>query len=118
MDNVDRLPVDLEARELAVRLAGSGPRWLSSDGEFAIWSATVGEEREGEPVTLRGPLGQVAAGEQLVVVGAFERHARYGGSLPSRVSVWRCRSLRRVWRSGCAAACPGSARSSADDRDA
>ena len=78
MDNVDRCPVDPELRELAVRLAGSGPRWLSSDGEFAVWSATLGEEREGAAVTLRGPLGQVAAGEQLVVVGAFERHARYG----------------------------------------
>ena len=74
----DRLPADPEVRELAVTLAGVGPRWVSTDGEFAIWSAMVGEERDGEPVTLRGPLGQVAAGEQLVVVGAFEQHARYG----------------------------------------
>ena len=73
----DEPPVDPEARELAVTLAAGGPRWVSSEGEFAIWSATLARSG-GRPVTLRGPLGQVAAGEQLVVVGAFERHARYG----------------------------------------
>lgn len=74
----DRAPADPEARELHVTLAASGPRFATPDGEFAIWSATVGEERDGEPVTLRGALGHVQAGEQLVVAGGYEQHARYG----------------------------------------
>jgi exodeoxyribonuclease V alpha subunit len=73
----DRAPHDPEARELAVTLAASGPRWVAPDGEFAIWSATLGEG-DGEPVTLRGALGHVAAGDALVVAGAYERHPRYG----------------------------------------
>ncbi|HEU5405960.1 MAG TPA: AAA family ATPase [Gaiellaceae bacterium] len=71
----DEPPVDPEARELAVTLAAGGPRWVSPDGEFAIWSASL---ENGEPLTLRGALGHVAAGESIVVVGAVERHARYG----------------------------------------
>ena len=73
----DRAPADPEARKLAVTLSPSGPRWVSPDGEFAIWSATLGEG-DGERLTLRGPLGQVAAGDSLVVSGAYEQHARYG----------------------------------------
>jgi exodeoxyribonuclease V alpha subunit len=73
----DRRPADPDARELAVTLSASGPRWVSPDGEFAIWSATLGEG-DGEPLTLRGPLGHVAAGDGLVVAGAYERHPRYG----------------------------------------
>jgi exodeoxyribonuclease V alpha subunit len=74
----DRSPSDPEARELHVTLAASGPRWAAPDGEFAIWSATLGEEPDGEPVTLRGALAHAAPGEQLVVVGGYEQHARYG----------------------------------------
>jgi exodeoxyribonuclease V alpha subunit len=71
----DRPPADPETRELHVTLAAGGPRWASPDGEFAIWSAVLAD---GEPVTLRGPLGGVSAGEELVVSGGYERHARYG----------------------------------------
>jgi exodeoxyribonuclease V alpha subunit len=71
----DLPPADPETRELHVTLAVGGPRWASPDGEFAIWSASL---PGGEPVTLRGPLGGVTAGEELVVSGGFERHARYG----------------------------------------
>jgi exodeoxyribonuclease V alpha subunit len=85
--DADRTPLDPETRELHVTLAGSGPRWVSADGEFAIWSATVGEEPDGEPVTLRGPLAGVAPGEQLVVGGGFGRHARYGWQF--RVETFR-----------------------------
>ncbi len=71
----DEPPVDPESREVAVTLAAGGPRWVSPDGEFAIWSASL---ENGLPLTLRGPLGSVAAGESIVVAGAVERHARYG----------------------------------------
>ncbi len=71
----DEPPVDPEARELAVTLAAGGPRWVSPDGEFAIWSASL---ENGRPLTLRGALGHVAAGESLVVAGAVEQHPRYG----------------------------------------
>src|SRR3954471_17789987 len=64
-------PADLDAREITVTLAQSGPRYVSADREFAVWSATVGEALEGEPVTLAGPLGQVNAGERLVCSGVF-----------------------------------------------
>jgi len=71
----DEPPVDPEARELVVMLAAGGPRWVSPDGEFAIWSASL---ENGRPLTLRGALGHVGAGESIVVAGAVERHARYG----------------------------------------
>jgi exodeoxyribonuclease V alpha subunit len=71
----DEAPVDAEARELAVTLAAGGPRWISPDGEFAIWSASL---QDGRSLTLRGALGHVAAGESLVVAGAVEQHPRYG----------------------------------------
>ena len=71
----DEQPVDPETRELAVTLAAGGPRWVSPEGEFAIWSAVL---ENGRAITLRGPLGDVAAGESFVVAGAVERHARYG----------------------------------------
>jgi exodeoxyribonuclease V alpha subunit len=58
-----------------VTLAAGGPRWVSPDGEFAIWSASL---ENGRPLTLRGALGHVVAGESIVVAGAVERHARYG----------------------------------------
>ena len=68
-------PIDPESREVAVTLAAGGPRWVSPDGDFAIWSAVL---ENGRPLTLRGPLGHVAAGESIVVAGAVERHVRYG----------------------------------------
>ena len=71
-------PADLEARRIQVTLAESGPRFVSADLEFAVWTATIGESRQGEPLTLAGPLGHVTAGEQLVCSGAFAQHPRYG----------------------------------------
>lgn len=71
-------PADPSAREIRVTLSASGPRYLSGDAEFAVWSATLGEERDGEPVRLTGPLGHVTAGEQLVCVGAFSEHPKHG----------------------------------------
>jgi len=64
--------------EIEVTLARSGPRYVSPDLEFAVWSATLGEDVEGEELTLTGPLGHVAAGDQLVVAGGYAEHARYG----------------------------------------
>lgn len=64
--------------EIEVTLARSGPRYVSPDLEFAVWSATLGEDVEGEELTITGPLGHVAAGDQLVVAGAYAEHARYG----------------------------------------
>ena len=108
----DRAPADPEARELHVTLAVSGPRFATPDGEFAIWSATVGEDRDGEPVTLRGALGHVQPGEQLVVAGAYEQHARYGWQF----GVETFRSALPVSADGVALwlrrRCPGSARRS------
>ena len=68
-------PLDEDTREVAVTLAAGGPRWVSPDGEFAIWSASL---ESGRVLTLRGALGHVAAGESLVVAGAVEQHPRYG----------------------------------------
>jgi exodeoxyribonuclease V alpha subunit len=67
-----------EVREIEVTLSRLGPRYVSPDLEFAVWPATLGESADGEPVTLAGPLGHVAAGDQLVCAGAFAEHARYG----------------------------------------
>ncbi|MGH2841097.1 MAG: SF1B family DNA helicase RecD2, partial [Solirubrobacteraceae bacterium] len=67
------------AGEIRVTLSGSGPRYVSADAEFAVWMATLGEEKgEGESLTLVGPLAHVTAGEQLICVGAFAEHPRYG----------------------------------------
>ncbi len=51
---------------------------MSPDLEFAVWPATIGEGREGDPVTLAGPLAHVTASEQLFCTGAFSQHPRYG----------------------------------------
>ena len=64
--------------EIRVTLSVSGPRYVSPDAEFAVWSATLGEERDGEPVTLTGPLGHVTPGDQLVCTGAYAEHPRHG----------------------------------------
>jgi exodeoxyribonuclease V alpha subunit len=65
-------------REIRVTLSPSGPRYVSGDAEFAVWSAILGEEPDGEAITLTGPLGHVTAGEQLVCAGAFAEHAKHG----------------------------------------
>src|SRR5947208_11704913 len=78
LDADDEPPVDAEVRELAVTLASGGPRWVSPDGEFAIWSASL---ENGRTVTLRGGPGHVAGGESIVVAGAVERQPRYGWQL-------------------------------------
>jgi exodeoxyribonuclease V alpha subunit len=70
--------VDLEVRELVVTLADSGPRYVSADLEFAVWTATIPVADDSVAVTIAGPLGHVAAGEELVCTGAFSRHAKYG----------------------------------------
>jgi exodeoxyribonuclease V alpha subunit len=64
--------------EIHVTLAASGPRYVSPDAEFAVWTATLGEDRDGEPVTLTGALGHVTPGDQLICTGAFAEHPRYG----------------------------------------
>jgi exodeoxyribonuclease V alpha subunit len=98
--DADRPPADPEARELHVTLAASGPRWAAPDGEFAIWAATPVDGPDGDPITLRGALGHASPGEELVVLGGFERHPRYGWqfavetfratlpSSPDGVSLW------------------------------
>jgi exodeoxyribonuclease V alpha subunit len=70
--------VSAPEQHIEVTLSRSGPRYVSPDLEFAVWSATLGEDVDGEPVTLAGPLGHVAAGDQLVCAGGFTEHARYG----------------------------------------
>ena len=68
----------VEAMEIAVTLSPSGPRYVSGDSEFAVWSAVLGEARDADPVTLTGPLGHVTPGEQLVCVGDYADHPRHG----------------------------------------
>jgi exodeoxyribonuclease V alpha subunit len=70
-------PLDRDAREITVSLAESGPRYVSPDLEFAVWSATYGGD-EVVPITLAGPLGHASAGEELLCTGAFSEHPRYG----------------------------------------
>jgi exodeoxyribonuclease V alpha subunit len=74
----DAGPSDRAARPIRVTLAQSGARYVSPDSEFAVWSATLGEEPNGEVVSLVGPLGHVNPGDQLVCIGAFSEHARHG----------------------------------------
>ena len=74
----DDRPSDPSARQIRVTLAQSGARYVSPDEEFAVWAATLGEERDGERVTLVGPLGHVNPGEQLLCIGAFSEDAKYG----------------------------------------
>jgi exodeoxyribonuclease V alpha subunit len=70
--------VELEVRELVVTLADSGPRYVSADMEFAVWSATTAGPEDVVPITVTGPLAHVAAGEELVCTGGFSRHAKHG----------------------------------------
>jgi exodeoxyribonuclease V alpha subunit len=71
-------PADPEAREIAVSLAQSGPRYVSPDHEFAVWSADLAGDDDPAAITLAGPLGHVNAGDDLVCIGAFSQHAKYG----------------------------------------
>jgi exodeoxyribonuclease V alpha subunit len=71
-------PSDPSAREIRVTLSASGPRYVSTDLEFAVWSATLGEGRDGEPVRLTGPLGHVSPGDQLFCAGTFTEHPEHG----------------------------------------
>jgi exodeoxyribonuclease V alpha subunit len=71
-------PADPHAEEITVTLADSGPRYVSDDAEFAVWNATLGEEEQGDPVRLAGPLGHVRPGDQLVCVGRYAEHPRHG----------------------------------------
>jgi len=64
-------PDSRNQREIRVTLSPSGPRYVSGDAEFAVWNAILGEESDGEAISLTGPLGHVTAGEQLVCAGAF-----------------------------------------------
>jgi exodeoxyribonuclease V alpha subunit len=66
------------AELIHVTLSPSGPRFVSDDAEFAVWSAVLGEERDGEPISLTGALGHVTPGDQLVCSGEFAEHPRYG----------------------------------------
>jgi hypothetical protein len=84
-------PVDTDAREVAVSLADSGPRYVSADLEFAVWAATVGEVGDAAYVTLTGPLGHVSAGHELLCTGAFSQHPRYGWQFAVETFVLRYR---------------------------
>ncbi|MHB8469861.1 MAG: SF1B family DNA helicase RecD2 [Gaiellaceae bacterium] len=74
----DAPPSDPGATEIRVTLAASGPRWVSADAEYAVWSALLGEDAGGEPTTLTGALGHATPGEQLVCIGAYTEHSRHG----------------------------------------
>ena len=52
-----RTPAGAEAGEIEVTLSASGPRYVSADAEFAVWSATLGEEATASRSRLAGPLG-------------------------------------------------------------
>ena len=67
--------MDTDVRELAVTLAQSGPRYVSADLEFAVWSATA---EDAASITLTGPLGHATAGDDLVCTGGFRSIAKYG----------------------------------------
>ncbi|MES1246226.1 MAG: AAA family ATPase, partial [Actinomycetota bacterium] len=68
----------LDAAEVVATLSQSGPRYVSDDAEFAVWSANLGEAASADAVTLTGPLAHVTAGEQLLCVGAWREHPRHG----------------------------------------
>ena len=70
--------VDLDCREITVSVAESGPRYVSADLEFAVWSATLGEADNPVSITLTGPLGHVSGGDELLCTGAFSQHPKYG----------------------------------------
>jgi exodeoxyribonuclease V alpha subunit len=68
----------VDVSELVVTLADSGPRYVSADLEFAVWTATMAGGEDAATITVTGALGHVTAGEELVCTGAFSRHPKYG----------------------------------------
>jgi exodeoxyribonuclease V alpha subunit len=64
--------------DLLLTLASSGPAYVSPDLEFAVWSAVLGEEAEGEPIRLTGALAHAQPGDHLLCSGVFTEHERYG----------------------------------------
>jgi exodeoxyribonuclease V alpha subunit len=66
----------MDAGELVVALADSGPRYVSA--EFAVWTARTAGPEDAVPITVTGPLAHVAGGEELRCTGAFSRHPKYG----------------------------------------
>jgi exodeoxyribonuclease V alpha subunit len=68
----------MDAGELVVALADSGPRYVSADLEFAVWTARTAGPEDAVPITVTGPLAHVAGGEELRCTGAFSRHPKYG----------------------------------------
>jgi hypothetical protein len=105
-------PADPEARQIQVTLAQSRARYVSPDLEFAVWAATIGEGREGEPVTVVGPLGHVTAGGVNGLCRRFLRVSRQrfappaGSLLPLLVPAFRrpARAAAGSRRSAAAAA--------------
>src|SRR5205085_890402 len=71
-------PGAADVSELVVTLAVSGPRYVSADLEFAVWTATVPRADDAVTITVTGPLAHVTAGDELVCTGAFSRHPKYG----------------------------------------
>jgi exodeoxyribonuclease V alpha subunit len=63
--------------ELQVSLPESGPRYVSADLEFAVWTASL-SGRPDAALTLTGPLGHVSPGDDLLCTGTFSQHAKYG----------------------------------------
>ena len=92
--------LDLTATEIVVMLSPSGPRWVSDDAEFAVWSAALGEERDADPVTLTGPLGHVTPGEQLLCVGGYAQAREARLAVRRRVVPRRAAEVGRR-RSSC-----------------
>lgn len=85
---------------LKAQLLGRGPRFVSSDREFAVWAARADD---GQEVVLVGPLASLSGGERIECAGRWERHRRHGlafkvtsfrSSLPESregVAAWLCR---------------------------
>ena len=72
-------PSDPHATEIVVTLAESGPRYVSADAEFAVWTATLGEESDGEPVTLTGAARpRRPRASSSLCAGAFSEQPKHG----------------------------------------
>jgi hypothetical protein len=69
-------PADPEARQIQITLAQPRPRYVSPDLEFAVWTATIGESREGE--ASRSGLSLEAAQHEAGVVPAEAERVRDG----------------------------------------
>jgi exodeoxyribonuclease V alpha subunit len=73
-------PPDPTAKLLTCTIAGNTPRYITQDGSFAIWTATMEVPGEEAPrqVTLKGPLGRVTPGEMLSCQGYWKEHDQHG----------------------------------------